>query len=418
MNYAISKGIINLDDVRNSMNENKKNEILEKHKYKIFQDKDGRWKTTLPDESKKNGRRLIAKSTLEKLEQEIILFYKDKNSKPRYDDNLNLEDVYALWIDARRLSVSSTGTLKRNIVDWKKYYENDDIISVPLKNLTKQDLTNWAHKKIDEFSLNKKQYYNMITIIKNCFLFAYDENIIHVNMWENVRINTKKLRRVTKGSNKEQIFFSEEQYKLTNYCLELFVKDNKKITALIIPLLFITGMRIGEVVALKYEDFIDNQIYIRRSEVSKYYIDDKNEYHYNGVEIVDRVKTDMGIRIIPFTPGAQKIINIVKTASEDNHFYDNGFVFCPKSKRVLSNSIEKNLYKYCERCGIDKKSAHKIRKTCISKMVNSGIDIDTARRIAGHADMSTTLNNYTFSLKNDESTYEIVKDVVDIPINI
>ena len=46
------------------------------HKYKIFQDKDGRWKTTLPDETKKNGRRLIAKSKLEDLNGIIAEFYK------------------------------------------------------------------------------------------------------------------------------------------------------------------------------------------------------------------------------------------------------------------------------------------------------------------------------------------------------
>lgn len=43
-------------------------------RYKIFQDVDGRWRTTVPDSTKKNKRRSIAKSTLEKLENAMIDF--------------------------------------------------------------------------------------------------------------------------------------------------------------------------------------------------------------------------------------------------------------------------------------------------------------------------------------------------------
>ena len=44
------------------------------HKYKIFQDKDKRWKTTLPDDTKKNGRRLIANSMKKRRKRTKIQF--------------------------------------------------------------------------------------------------------------------------------------------------------------------------------------------------------------------------------------------------------------------------------------------------------------------------------------------------------
>ena len=51
--FLQSQGMINLDDVRNKMKETERQRLLSQHKYKIFQDKDGRWKTTILDPSKK-----------------------------------------------------------------------------------------------------------------------------------------------------------------------------------------------------------------------------------------------------------------------------------------------------------------------------------------------------------------------------
>ena len=68
--------MINLDDVRDKMKDEERKRLLSKHRYKVFFDeKDNRWKTTLPDETKKNGRRLVAKRSKEKLENEIINYY-------------------------------------------------------------------------------------------------------------------------------------------------------------------------------------------------------------------------------------------------------------------------------------------------------------------------------------------------------
>lgn len=53
--FLQSQGMINLDDVRNKMKETERQRLLSQHKYKIFQDKDGRWKTTILDPSKKTG---------------------------------------------------------------------------------------------------------------------------------------------------------------------------------------------------------------------------------------------------------------------------------------------------------------------------------------------------------------------------
>ena len=58
-------GIIDLRDVEENMRKARKEKILQKHPYSIYQGKDGRWRTYLPDDFKSEGRRLIVKTHLD-----------------------------------------------------------------------------------------------------------------------------------------------------------------------------------------------------------------------------------------------------------------------------------------------------------------------------------------------------------------
>ncbi len=49
-----------------------------------------------------------------------------------------------------------------------------------------------------------------------------------------------------------------------------------------------------------------------------------------------------------------------------------------------------------------KKSSHKIRRTYLSSLFDTGINVNTIREIAGHEDERTSLNNYCFDTKTDK----------------
>lgn len=416
LNFLEDQGMINLDDVRNMMEKEKRQSIIAKHEFSIFQDKDGRWKTTIRDDTKKSGRRLIARKNKEDLEN-FIIDYIGKE----LEVNSTIRDIYLPWLKSRQLEANSINTVKRNALDWKRFYDNDPIVDIPIIELTCQQLKDWAHKKIRDNNFTKKQYYNMIVIMNKCFEYAKDSGIIEHNQWKEVKVNTKLLRKNSKKSNESQIYFYDEKIKLVSYALSRFNENHKNFGALAIPLMFLTGMRIGEVAALKYEDIKENEILISRSEVTDYEMYEDGTFKYTGVKVVEHAKTDAGERSIPYTYGAKQIINLIQEASKQFGFYDDGYVFCPNSKRIKSNSIDVKIYDYCEKLGIPKKSAHKIRKTFISQMVNSGIDIDTVCRISGHTDMSTTFNSYTYSLtkKSDrieefQNVYSDLNEVINV----
>ena len=121
LQFAIAQGIINLDDVREDMENKQRADILSKHKYSISQGNDGRWRTTLPDKTKKNGRRLVAKTTKKALEDAVIAFYKE-HDEPEIKHDLTLTDVYPDWIMYRSKLTKASSTIKRYKSVWNTWF--------------------------------------------------------------------------------------------------------------------------------------------------------------------------------------------------------------------------------------------------------------------------------------------------------
>ena len=70
LKYAIAEGIIDISSVKKQIDMVKKNELLAKHQYRVWQGKDKQWRTYLPDEEK--GRRLVKRTSKESIEESII----------------------------------------------------------------------------------------------------------------------------------------------------------------------------------------------------------------------------------------------------------------------------------------------------------------------------------------------------------
>ena len=69
-------------------------------------------------------------------------------------------------------------------------------------------------------------------------------------------------------------------------------------------------------------------------------------------------------------------------------------------------TINEYLERYCNRLGILYRSSHKLRKTAVSSLVNSGISLNAVRAFAGHVDEKTTLAYYTFDRENEATRNE------------
>ena len=414
LNFAISQGIINLDDVQKSMKEKEKQKILSEHPYSIFQDKDGRWKTTVKDESKKSGRRIIAKRTKSDLEEQLINHYLKKQDDEYIKENLpTLKNMFGEWLNYKAKHSESSSYARRIKNDWDKYYSGTEIINIPIVDLDFVRLDNWVHDLIKKYKLTKKQYYNLTVIIRQMLDYMVEKGYIESNPFTRIKVNKKMFTNKPKPKSSTQVFNTDVENEIKKLALEKYNNNNHAITPLAILLNFHLGLRVGELVALKWGDIRENYIYISRMEIAKYNISKNGDVNKEGCEIVKYVKSDASVRELYLTKEARNILLLIKKRSMEYGYYDNDYIFInhQSTKRLTTGSINKYLYSLCDEVNTLRKSSHKVRKTYISSLFDSGLNINKIREIAGHEDERTSLNNYCFDRRTDSNTEMILESL-------
>ena len=93
LKYAIENGIIDPSHIQEQIEMNERRIYLQRHTNKVWQSKDGKYYTYLPDKISPRGKRLVKKTTMESLEDAIVEFYKEEDTDPY------MEDVFSEWIE-------------------------------------------------------------------------------------------------------------------------------------------------------------------------------------------------------------------------------------------------------------------------------------------------------------------------------
>ncbi|HSL90176.1 MAG TPA: tyrosine-type recombinase/integrase [Ignavibacteriaceae bacterium] len=139
-----------------------------------------------------------------------------------------------------------------------------------------------------------------------------------------------------------------------------YLKETSREHYRVIAMLLMTGLRISECLALSFDDidFRDNLLRV------------KNE------------KTDR-IDYLPLYPELKEFIMAEWKSREGNLFHY-------KSRHSL-----KFFDRYLKKEGLQNYSFHTLRKTFISKLINSGMSVYDVMTLARHKNIKTTLNHYT-----------------------
>ena len=402
LNYLVKRDNLNVDDVLKELDDMRRDTILKQHKenYKVWQAKDGRWKTKLPDGSKYG--KLIAKATLENLENFIVDYYKALGKEKE-----NLEAVYPKFIEYKYLS-SEKGTANKLQWVWNTYYKDSTIIKVELSKMTVGDLSDWLLELIDKRNLTKKRYLEVKGLMNQLYDYCISHNMVQINLPRQLGMPSKNVFVETEAKPEEEIIYSSDtKSEVIKEALAQFNKT-KNTAYLAICLNFNLGLRIGELVALRECDIKEDTIHICRAE-SKNYTKDKNgKIHADGYRVVQHPKTDAGIRTLVLTPDAKKYIKMALDENKVNGRSDEDYIFLSKSGERMHEYAVNNVLRRCngvrnekDRFIISGKPSgnHAIRKTCISELHDSQLLPDRMiSDFAGHKDISTTQKYYIHSV--------------------
>lgn len=410
LNYALQNGMIDLNTIQKQIEMNERRKYLEMHNYRVWQsDSDGKWRTYMPDEEK--GRKLVKRNTKDDIQDVIIKYYKSVETKEQSRDDVTLNEIFPEWIRFKAIHTDSSSYIKRITADWKKYYSTQkDFINTPLRKFSKIYFDEWAHRMIKENDLTKKAYYNMSMILRQCIDYAVENDYLKSNEFAKVKINPKLFRRTKKKNGYTQVYTEDEESSLIEDMIRRFYNNPTSTAPLSVMFMFETGLRIGETCALHFEDIDGDYISIQRQEVREFEWVDEYTMKFKCFKVVEYTKSEDGYRDVYLTETAKKIIDICKMVNEKYHYKNKkGYIFCNKGNNVNHYSIQAMIKRGCEHLEMMVKTAHKIRKTYISTLIDSGLNIDEIRRTVGHSDERTTYGNYCFNRKTQEQTENIIE---------
>ena len=127
------------------------------------------------------------------------------------------------------------------------------------------------------------------------------------------------------------------------------------------------------------------------------------------MKVVDYTKSEAGDRWVYLSSKARDIIKRVLENNRDRGFHDDGFLFLNKDGRIHAKGVDCRIRKYCRHIGIMEKGTHKIRKSYISTLIDSGLNINEIRKQAGHEDERTTYGNYCYNRLSNTQTESILE---------
>ncbi len=277
-------------------------------------------------------------------------------------------------------------TANNNIVPYIGGYDLSELTTsiIQLQLVNRLQETNYS------FSTINKAY----VLTNECLKYACYQGLIEKNPCEFV---AKPSKTSISRPIKEIRFFDDDEINafkevaLSKYKNGRFKYSNGY--AFII--LIYTGLRIGELLALKWKDIDLNNKFIKVH--SNIAVTHKN--NERQVLIQDSTKTRKS-RIVYLTGSAIYYITQLK---ENTKPHNDDFVITTNGKREVS-AVRNSYLGICKRANIDDpQGLHTLRHTFASLMIRKGVDIKIISEMLGHSSVSFTYNTYVHLLEEEKA---------------
>lgn len=229
------------------------------------------------------------------------------------------------------------------------------------------------------------------------------ENILHTA--DNIRTKQKDDYRTISKEEFEQI----DGYFQNNKFVRLGVNNYPKYR-LLFNILYYTGLRIGEAIALTYADFEEFSYYKKGTEPMKLYVPDgkrAKEQHLRGtrIKVTKAYVSDIKLtkdpknfkkRTVPLSTDPERLFIKLKNAhieaggSLDDKIFDWGHGACASMLKKACKDLELPLY-----------TCHEFRHTFISNLIKNGVPLPVVEKVSGDT-QATILKRYSHMFESDE----------------
>ena len=284
------------------------------------------------------------------------------------------------WLDnyVKPLAKPKTYTRYSEIIDQHlipklEEYDIQDISPIVIQRYITELLQSGNLKNGEGLSSNSVNM--MITVIQNSLKVAF--NLGYVESYSGDKIIRPKIKEKEIAS-----FTSVEQKKI-----EEAVMSDKRCKMFGIILCFYTGLRIGELLALEWDDvdFSNKEIHI-----TKTCYDSNKDGKYQRQ--VNEPKTDFSVRSIPIP---KQLVPYLKELKKKNN---SKWVVGDGDKVIPIRSYQASFSILLRDLDIPHRGFHSLRHTFATRSIECGMDVKTLSEILGHKNPTVTLKRYAHSL--------------------
>lgn len=352
-----------------------RSQILQNHGRVISYDMNKMLYSTYIDNKKK-----ITCKTREGLEDKLVKHYLQNFSGLYYFSNV----FERALLYNKENDFLAPATLDRYRVDYEKYLGDSECFNQDIRCISENDILKFFAKLMNS-KPTSKCVGNIKTVIRLVFSYArVQEQVecLHINtVFSNMQFPQRAF--APKKSTVNRVFKDDHLQKV----FEHLNPDNE--IDLGIKLCFYTGLRVGELCALRVEDidFDRRVLTVTRAET----------VHGKGINRVyedaePKCYKERGVVL------SQKAIDVLKTIMTFNR---TGFLFPDGDGHKHCHAFNDRIRRLCKKIGLPAFSMHDIRRTYASKLLDSDVTERFVQDQMGHTDIRTTRQYYYYSTQKE-----------------
>ena len=340
----------------------------------IYKRKDGRWEGRYKagyDENGKSKYRSVYGKTYQAV-RELLTSIKTEPAVYQKAGKLTVKELFKEFMAGVKLRVKESTYANYRMKADKHILP--EFGGVRFEHLTTKMLHAFIQKKLNS-GLSAKYVSDIVIVFKSMAKY-----ISMVHGFQNPIINVV----LPKVQKKEMHLFSEEQQKtLCSYLVQ-----NQNSTSLCILLSLYTGLRIGEVCALRWSD-IDFEKSILTVSKTVQRIQAKEEGHSTRL-VIGTPKSQTSLRSIPIPSFLMHMLKQMKNIPESYVLSGTDRVSEPRTMQYRFKAILK-------KTELPDINYHSLRHMFATNCIRIGFDIKTLSELLGHNAVETTLNRYVHS---------------------
>ncbi len=240
-------------------------------------------------------------------------------------------------------------------------------------------IENFSNKLLMQEALSTKTVRDILAVLRSILQYMYKQHGGSLNDVEIV---------YPKDSKKEmRVLSREEQSRFVKYLSNDM--DEGKFGVL---LALLTGMRIGEICALRWQDIDLETKTITVNSTMQRLKDISEDAVQKTRVIIGDAKSDSSRRVIPLTDYGESLCRSMM------HINPQAYVLTGDSNHYLEpRTLQYRLKKYARACNLEEMHFHVLRHTFATRCVEVGFEVKSLSEILGHANTRITLDRYVHS---------------------